>query len=240
MKAKILGLAAVFALVSFASSASAAIYDYTFTGTIVGSNSTDALGLFGTAGASLSGDAFQIVYTLNTANAGETNNAGTISELGGGAIWQSVSLGSAVLTINGTNFTVAGTQDSDAYVYGNSGCCLELDWADLTADKNGIPSEIQLTQQATNNSGAIPSQVASAFALSTGSGTSFSGNLDIVELGQYASLAEYLTLDATNLTVVDPPSGSISGVPEPATWAMMLIGFGLVGLRLRHRAAGLA
>jgi hypothetical protein len=26
-----------------------------------------------------------------------------------------------------------------------------------------------------------------------------------------------------------------NGVPEPATWAMMLIGFGLVGLQLRRR-----
>jgi hypothetical protein len=27
-----------------------------------------------------------------------------------------------------------------------------------------------------------------------------------------------------------------SGVPEPATWAMMLIGFGAIGLRIRHRS----
>lgn len=37
-----------------------------------------------------------------------------------------------------------------------------------------------------------------------------------------------------------PPAGtltisSVSGVPEPATWAMMLIGFGAVGISMRRR-----
>ena len=35
------------------------------------------------------------------------------------------------------------------------------------------------------------------------------------------------------------PEGS-SGVPEPATWAMMLIGFGLVGAQVKRRAGNLA
>ncbi len=35
------------------------------------------------------------------------------------------------------------------------------------------------------------------------------------------------------------PEGS-SGVPEPATWAMMLIGFGLVGAQVKRRARNLA
>ena len=34
-------------------------------------------------------------------------------------------------------------------------------------------------------------------------------------------------------SVVDPPAG---GVPEPATWAMMLLGFGLIGTTLRRRS----
>jgi hypothetical protein len=34
--------------------------------------------------------------------------------------------------------------------------------------------------------------------------------------------------------------GTVGGVPEPATWAMMLVGFGLMGGALRHRRAALA
>jgi hypothetical protein len=33
---------------------------------------------------------------------------------------------------------------------------------------------------------------------------------------------------------------AVSGVPEISTWAMMLIGFGLVGLQLRRRGTVLA
>ncbi len=32
-------------------------------------------------------------------------------------------------------------------------------------------------------------------------------------------------------------SGMISAVPEPATWAMMIIGFGAIGAAMRRRAA---
>lgn len=48
--------------------------------------------------------------------------------------------------------------------------------------------------------------------------------------------------DFANSSVVDPPSPSdvviASAVPEPATWAMFLLGFGAVGFTLRRRGAG--
>ena len=36
-------------------------------------------------------------------------------------------------------------------------------------------------------------------------------------------------------TLVTPPPSAVPGVPEPATWAMMIIGFGLLGGLLRRR-----
>ena len=50
-----------------------------------------------------------------------------------------------------------------------------------------------------------------------------------------------VTIDLGNATIVDvtPPGGVTSpGVPEPASWALMLTGVGLIGstLRRRHRA----
>lgn len=38
-------------------------------------------------------------------------------------------------------------------------------------------------------------------------------------------------------TMVPPPGPGPGGVPEPATWAMLLSGFGLVGVMARRRKA---
>lgn len=38
------------------------------------------------------------------------------------------------------------------------------------------------------------------------------------------------------LTITDTPP-SVGAVPEPATWAMMLLGFGLIGATLRRGRA---
>jgi hypothetical protein len=37
-----------------------------------------------------------------------------------------------------------------------------------------------------------------------------------------------------------PPGGGAGAVPEPATWAMMLMGFGLIGRAIRHQKDGAA
>jgi hypothetical protein len=45
---------------------------------------------------------------------------------------------------------------------------------------------------------------------------------------------QYLFQVRNGSVVVTPPQ---NGVPEPATWAMLILGFGAVGLALRRRAA---
>ena len=44
------------------------------------------------------------------------------------------------------------------------------------------------------------------------------------------------SLPAPGAIITTPPE-AVAAVPEPATWAMMIGGFGLVGVALRRRAA---
>ena len=69
----------------------------------------------------------------------------------------------------------------------------------------------------------------SAFGVGNGSGAGISFN----------ALADNLALTTTAGTrSVNFASSATSAVPEPATWAMMLMGFGMVGAGLRSRRNG--
>jgi uncharacterized protein YqkB len=51
----------------------------------------------------------------------------------------------------------------------------------------------------------------------------------------FNELASNDGLDGSTYANENGGVGTITAVPEPATWAMMLIGFGMVGLQLRRR-----
>ena len=67
------------------------------------------------------------------------------------------------------------------------------------------------------------------------------GNSEVLEgsntSGLNSIVANHSLWFDQNLTPVTPPSGA---VPEPATWAMMILGFGLVGAGMRRRRVRVA
>lgn len=63
----------------------------------------------------------------------------------------------------------------------------------------------------------------------TASGTSTTVSL----LGQTESNGNYIGLD--NVSVTCTSACTVSGAPEPASWALMLVGFGGLGVMLRSR-----
>lgn len=67
----------------------------------------------------------------------------------------------------------------------------------------------------------------------------FSDNASIYELYQARAGQGYTEHSVGMLTAVDPPSTLAAfGVPEPAAWTLMILGFGGVGAALRRRRAG--
>jgi hypothetical protein len=85
---------------------------------------------------------------------------------------------------------------------------------------------INLTAQYTDNCSGDPS---GTFCNWTAGGVSFGGTAYSIDFGGTANQTAY-----DNITFgSDRPGGG--EVPEPATWAMMILGFGLVGASMRRR-----
>lgn len=98
--------------------------------------------------------------------------------------------------------------------------------------------------------------IAAAFGNSPGTSFSVTGFLNGVQTGQVnGSLGQFATFSGASLGTVDyvvfDGSGggggfeldniavneSIGAIPEPSTWAMMLLGFGAMGAMIRRRSA---
>jgi hypothetical protein len=83
-----------------------------------------------------------------------------------------------------------------------------------------------------------------SYTLNFAAGGSANGVLNIGEVFQTFSVNANLSSlvlgpsDGDNYTAIDNVSYSLAAVPEPATWAMMVLGFGGAGALLRRRGGG--
>ncbi|HEY3948731.1 PEPxxWA-CTERM sorting domain-containing protein [Phenylobacterium sp.] len=68
----------------------------------------------------------------------------------------------------------------------------------------------------------------------------FSDNATTYELYQARPGEGFTEHSAGLLTAVDPPAGGLGAIPEPAGWALMILGFGGAGALIRRRRANLA
>lgn len=62
---------------------------------------------------------------------------------------------------------------------------------------------------------------------------------NLIDLGQFRDVTRFV-LTSTDSNGVSIDNVRFAPVPEPATWAMMIAGFGLAGTALRRRAARIA
>jgi len=214
-------------------SAAATPVQFKLTGVVY--NSRDILGVFGLPGASLIGQQFTATYVFDPGLRTPTVNSAT--EFGSYTNWwtggPSIGLG-ASLTINGHMVHVGGQYGSEMHLKESTdGSLLYLAQYDYD-EETGVQTTMQ-------------TDISDDFAIGYGSPTMGPWSGDVIPLNSFTSWRleddsgayEWVSMDARHVTVSAPATAP---VPEPANWAMMVGGFGLIGgaLRTRRRNLGFA
>ena len=222
--------------------AAAATFLITYTGTV--SSGIDKDGDFGTAGADLTGSAYTAIFTMDDATPGLTRyHTDTFDQIVGGDYgFHTPSPLSAVFKLNGHTVHFAGTDYGGAGQFFNYDEPNELlyngvfhDVRQLDIDPFGFSTASHLTQEIVRNVALGDTAIVSSANLTTPLDYSVQpGDLvgGFVMFFRPPGLTEIRL--APNHVVIAPYGGS-SAVPEPASWAMMIAGFGMAGGALRRR-----
>lgn len=232
--AVVMGLAVASAAVA---PANAAIVKWTFSGQVA--EGFDTTGVFGAANTVLSGDPFSITYTFDTSKGALSQGPG-YSFLQGGAA-PTGPFSAATLTINGVGVSISGvtTDPSSDFATTNdstiSGAVeAAIGGGDLNTSYsyafNAIVglSDASASFDTAHNSTGLPT-----ICLDSTCNDLYSGSFGINESStRFPDAYGLFGLDQTT-KIVATVSG-VGAVPEPATWALMLIGFSGVGAAIRR------
>lgn len=208
------------AAVLAASPASAAVMMATFYGA-TDFGGYDYAGLFGTPGASLAYKPVVLTFTYDTELGEPIVSPGQDTRFGGAQYGTDSPILSASITIGEASYDL----DLSYYGYANS-YAGEWTWLYGRQDTPGnVASEFQVTAYHD-----APGNLATPFsAFAEGGGT-----LRLYKPNAYGELLAETDFSVGGLTVeYVGPSGA--PVPEPAAWAVMILGFGLAGSALRTR-----
>jgi hypothetical protein len=195
-----------------ASAASALTVETVFRG-VVSDGGNDNTGLFGPAHGSISGDAFTVTSLTELTPASTSDNGFTFAESVGGSDSGLPLLMSAVLQINGFSYAINGAQQS--YLQHQDAGSSDFVNARVAP---GNPGGFEHLSLIAFGSFLSDRSLGDTFSYSPGGAIGF---------GELALVDNHLTFSVT----------SVSGdaVPEPATWALMISGFGIAGASLRRR-----
>lgn len=209
--------------------ASASIMIATYQGTVV--NGQDAAGVFGKPGTDLAGLTYVQGFTYDTA-LGTRFSSATSDEVNGGAAVSTTSpITDAWVIINGVTHHQAIGYSGGAFVSQDAAHIQEFSagfWGSF--DERSFAG--------VNVSPAPPPSLETAFSRTlsfTGCGVFLNcgGTAAFIDSGDLSTYAYYANFNPTSVSVV--PLAAPGGVPEPATWALMILGFGLAGGMLRAR-----
>jgi hypothetical protein len=214
--------------------AEAEIVDVTYTGTI--STGWDLYGLFGTPGA-LNGDPYVVTYTVDTANDTASNVPGWSQD----AVSSPGSV-SAAITINGITQLISGDYRGQANVRLISPAPfpptpvspkLTHELAEDYYTKNNIVTADQVYNSQESISGPTLSSPIQITIVDTISGT-ISFRTDNNNYGRFGIIGttEEVTANFNSLGTVEV--SGVAAAPEPAAWALMVLGVGGMGAALRR------
>lgn len=201
------------ALIGLGAPASATAFDITLSGTIA--TGADDRGLFGPAHRSLGGDAFTIRYVLDPISPITTTDADGLSPL---YRFDTPGRMRIEITINDRTFAFTGTAQS---VYQKTD----------HAAAGGGPAFSRIDFQGYDGTNSIAESVTADDAPLGPLADFAPGSLG------HSSLNLSLFGGAVRASSVD--GIAISTVPELASWAMMLAGFGAIGAAMRRRRPAL-
>lgn len=192
-------------------SVSATTFTVNYSGTL--NSFTDTSGIFGTAGATIASSPFSASFTIDTADGTYWNNSN-----GSGWTQNSLASSNVTTTINGRAFTLATLSAGSFQTPPSWQGSFLSSYTGLSSENIFVLSNLYFY---TYIPGAFPG-FGTNFDITApaGSFTQFDGSLD----------NDYFSGVVTNVRYVN----QLSAVPEPASWAMMLTGFGMLGWAMRR------
>ena len=210
-------LAAMAAVALLIAPASAAVFTVTYSGTLANSSyyNIDTDGIFGQKGASFGGSAFSAAFTINTADGTSWNNAN-----GTGWTQNSLTSSTVALTVKGKTFTLASLQAGSFQTPPSWQGSFLSSYTGTSTDNVFVLANLYFY---TYVAGAFPA---------------FGTNFDVVaQTGSYTAFDGALGNDILSGTVTRVTyAAQQAAVPEPASWAMLVIGFGVLGAVMRRPA----
>lgn len=236
---RIVSMASAVAWATLAVPANATIFEVTYSGVIY--DGVDTTGIFGTAGVSLFHAKASLTFTFDTDTPGSifetdpNHNPPTYAKLFGSGVG---SPGRVVITVNDIDFVIDGSHDSLAEQYDawfGTTDIIHHEAADSARDSTtGFYLENNAQADITSSTRSIVSSVnltgPFSFAPSVSQGDTANGRFHILQ-----GYSSNYTADYEAYGYFDVSRITITSVPEPASWALMIAGFGLAGLALRRR-----